>query len=249
MQIADHLAVLRRDGVRLADAAQRAGLDAVIPTCPGWQVRDLLAHLGGVHRWAASFVTGGRVTPYDPREQAAFFPAVADEALPDWYRTGHTALVDALEHADESLSCWTFLPATSPLAFWARRQAHETAVHRADAESAIAAVPEWDAAFAADGIDELLNAFFSRPGGRLVADPPVSLTVALTDTDAAWSVHIGPDARRVVAGRHAADLTVAGPARDVYLLLWNRGHADGLDIRGDRRVLELWRERARVSWR
>lgn len=34
------------------------------------------------------------------------------------------------------VDCWTFLDAPSPLAFWARRQAHETAIHRADAQLA-----------------------------------------------------------------------------------------------------------------
>ncbi|MER6443505.1 hypothetical protein ABT275_45720 [Streptomyces sp. NPDC001185] len=36
------------------------------------------------------------------------------------------------------MTCWTFNPARvpSPLAFWTRRQAHETAVHRYDAEAA-----------------------------------------------------------------------------------------------------------------
>ena len=34
------------------------------------------------------------------------------------------------------MRCFAFLPAPSPLAFWARRQAHETGIHRADVESA-----------------------------------------------------------------------------------------------------------------
>src|SRR6266704_1004706 len=31
-------------------------LHDALPTCPDWAVRDLVGHLGGVHRWAASFV-------------------------------------------------------------------------------------------------------------------------------------------------------------------------------------------------
>ena len=30
---------------RLADAAAAAGVDAPVPTCPGWTVADLLEHL------------------------------------------------------------------------------------------------------------------------------------------------------------------------------------------------------------
>jgi len=50
MRVEEHLEVLRRDGEKLADVAQRAGLDAPVPPCPGWQVRDVLQHTGGVHR-------------------------------------------------------------------------------------------------------------------------------------------------------------------------------------------------------
>jgi uncharacterized protein (TIGR03083 family) len=134
------------------------------------------------------------------------------------------------------------------LAFWARRQAHETAIHRADAESATGSVPEWEPAFAADGIDELFNGFFSRRRGRLVADPTRSLAVVATDADAAWTMTIGPDSRTVVAGRQPADLTLTGPATALYLLLWNRGRPGGLELDGDRAVLDLWRERANVTW-
>jgi uncharacterized protein (TIGR03083 family) len=246
MLIADHLAILDHDGRQLADVAERAGIDAEVPTCPGWRQRDLLGHLGGVHRWAASYVATGRSQPFTREERAALITPVADDALVGWFRDGHRALVDALASADEAMTCWTFMPAPSPLAFWARRQAHETAIHRADAESVIPDVPAWDPTFAADGVDELLSGFFAGPRVAVVADPAVSMAVTATDVDAAWTIHIGPDNRQVVAGRQPADLTVAGPAGDLYLLLWNRGGAERLDVRGDRAVLDLWRDGVRI---
>ncbi|MEV5633359.1 maleylpyruvate isomerase family mycothiol-dependent enzyme [Micromonospora tulbaghiae] len=248
MRIAEHIAALDEEGVRLAAAAGRAGLDAHVPTCPGWQVRDLLHHVGGVHRWAMAHVITGRRQPYSTREEAEFFAVVDDDELLDWFREGHRALVDTLAAADESVECWTFLPAPSPLAFWARRQAHETAVHRADAESAVSTVPYWDPSFAADGIDELLNGFFGRPGGRLVADPPLSMALVPTDVDAGWTFYIEPAGRRLVAGEMPAQLTVVGPASELYLLLWNRSGTERLDLRGDAAVLDLWRTRATVTW-
>ena len=54
------------------------------------------------------------------------------------------------------------MAAPCPLAFWAPRQAHETAIHRADAESAAALLPECLADFAADGLDELIMGFGRR---------------------------------------------------------------------------------------
>lgn len=249
MRIDQHIAVLRRDGAELADVAQRAGLDAAVPTCPGWQIRDLLHHLSGVHRWAACHVATGRAMPFTAAEEAEFFAIVADDSLITWFRDGHRALVDTLTAADETTaSCWTFLPAPSPLAFWARRQAHETAIHRADAQSAIATVPRWDPDFAVDGIDELLNGFLARRPDRIVADPPVSIALCATDSDAAWTVAIDPAGHHVVAGQRAATLTLTGPACELYLLLWNRSGVERLDVQGDLHAWDRWRTQASITW-
>ena len=77
---------------------------------------------------------------------------------------------EALRSAPADLECWTFLPADSPLAFWARRQAHETTIHRVDVESISASLTPLDAQLSADGIDELLFGFASR-GRKLRAGP------------------------------------------------------------------------------
>ncbi|MGN5377843.1 maleylpyruvate isomerase N-terminal domain-containing protein [Streptomyces lasalocidi] len=59
METADFLQTLDREGRLLAAAADAAGTDAKVPTCPEWQVRDLLRHTGAVHRWAAGYITEG----------------------------------------------------------------------------------------------------------------------------------------------------------------------------------------------
>lgn len=59
MDIAEHIKYLTLEGQLLADAAEQAGPDAEVPTCPGWHVRDLLRHTGMVHRWATAFVAEG----------------------------------------------------------------------------------------------------------------------------------------------------------------------------------------------
>ena len=143
---------------------------------------------------------------------------------------------------------WRILPAPSPLKFWARRQAHETAIHRVDAESALGRQPTIDGQFAVDGIDELLLGFMSRPRGRLVADPPVSLAVRAVDAETDWTIKIEPGSREVTRGVARGDCFVEAAAGDLYLLLWNRRTADGLKVSGDAKVLELWRSKATVSW-
>jgi len=247
MDIAGYLGELDRSGRRLAEAAKEAGLGAPVPTCPGWLIRDLLRHTGGVHRWATAFVSTGRAEPYGPDERRGFFTAPPDDGLLDWYLESHAERVRTLKDPDPDLECWAFLPAPSPLAFWARRQAHETAIHRVDAELAAGhAITPFDPAFAADGIDELLAGFYARPRGRLVADPPVSLAARATDHEAAWTIRIEPEGRTVTSGAGPADCVISGPAARLYVFLWNRTDSTGIDVQGDRRVLELWREKATI---
>lgn len=247
MEIAAHITALAEHGQGLATAAGQAGLTAPVPTCPGWTVRHLLKHIGKVHRWAATYVREGRAAFGGGSPRMANPPS---DGLLDWFVDGHAALVDALRAAPAELDCWSFMPAPSPLAFWARRQAHETAIHRADADSARGAVPSYDPSFAADGIGELLGGFYARRGGSLHADPPCSLLVVPADTGQRWHVAINPDSRRISPDADLpADCTVSGPASDLYLLLWNREPARPPQISGDLAVMELWRKQAQVKWR
>ncbi len=250
MEVSEHIEALRRDGGQLSAAAARAGLDTAIPTCPGWTMRDLLRHVGDVHRWAAAHVAERRTEPIrDIEDIAGALPDDAD--LLDWYREGHASLVGTLEAAAPDVVCWSFLPAPSPLAFWARRQAHETAIHRADAESALGEPAPFDPGFATDGIDELLIGFFGRPVSERLPVEPHSLHLRSTNTADDWVVHVGPEgttARRGAGPDGGADCSVTGGASELYLLLWNRSGPDGLDVRGNASALTSWRESAQIRW-
>ena len=242
------MAALRAEGNLLIEAAVAAGLDAPVPTCPGWQVRDLLYHLGGVHRWATSFVRDARTDPGDPPVGSFFAEPPPDALVVDWFLAGHAHLLRALEAADPALTCWSFLPAPSPLAFWARRQAHETAIHRVDAQAAAGRITPVPQALAADGIAELLECFIVRPRGLLVADPAVTLGVRTTDTGQAWTLRVEPAGRRVVVEAQPAGLVLSGPAASLYPLLWNRAELGEVSADGDLAVWRLWREKARITW-
>ncbi|MEV7188307.1 maleylpyruvate isomerase family mycothiol-dependent enzyme [Kitasatospora sp. NPDC093102] len=259
MEITEHIDALRREGNRLAEAAARTELSAPVPTCPEWQLADLLRHIGYVHRWAATILSQGLPAPLDETgAQAAVGPLPSDAALLDWYREGHTALVDALTEAPADVECWTFLPSPGPLAFWARRQAHETAVHRHDADAAAGVPgPAVDTALALDGIDELVSGFMSRSRSTLRSDRPRTLQVRATDGadsgtgSGSWRLTIAQEPATVTLGEspEPADLTLAGPARELYLLLWNRlpsGQARDIVATGDQDLLDLWRDAAAI---
>jgi uncharacterized protein (TIGR03083 family) len=272
-----YIACLRDQGDLLADAAGQAGLDAPVPSCPGWLVRDLLGHVGFVHRWAAGHVTGrgdGRPARLSEQELIALSPA--DELLPGWFRQGHAALVSALQDAPPELDCWTFLPAPSPLAFWARRQAHETAIHHADAQLAAGRQADglpagfFPARLAADGVDELLMGFARRSAGRGqlgIAPGVIAFHAADGGGDSAhdsggdsgdnadggtgaahWLVSTAAGQPEVSRGRGPADCDVTGPASDLYLTLWNRPARGDLEVRGDPALLAAFRQELRITW-
>jgi uncharacterized protein (TIGR03083 family) len=265
-----HLLALRRDGELLAAAADRAGLTAAVPSCPGWQVRDLLRHIGYVHRWAAEYVVEQRqdeAPELTEAEQLRSGPG--DDQLIDWFRAGHAALLGALGAAAPDLACWTFLSAPTPRAFWARRQAHETAIHRADAELASGAVAPFDPEFATDGIDELVCAFLAGNGDALPgqqAGGQRRLEVRTTDTAARWQLTLAADGAvtgtaRLAQGAGAdtnagalcaaaADCTLTGPASALYLVLWNRIAPAAADVlvSGDSAAYQTWRDGVRLTW-
>ncbi|MEV0637928.1 maleylpyruvate isomerase family mycothiol-dependent enzyme [Streptomyces sp. NPDC050619] len=243
METAEFVSILDLEGRSLAAAAEQAGTDAKVPTCPEWQVSDLLRHTGMVHRWAAAFVAE-RHTSYHPFGD---LPDLDGTELLAWFRQGHGNLVDTLRSAAPDMQCWHFLPAPSPLAFWARRQAHETTVHRVDAESARGGTPsEISDAFAADGIDELLIGFHARPKSRARSEHPRVLRVRATDMDGAvWTVRLSQEPPAAERGDGPdADCEVAGPAARLYLALWNR--LSFPSVTGDASVAELWREKSAV---
>jgi uncharacterized protein (TIGR03083 family) len=250
MEIEEHLAALRREGTALGDAAQAAGPDAPVPTCPEWTVRDLVLHVGEVHRWAAAHVRDRRAEPVDTsKEPDLIGPWPSDNTLVDWYREGHEALLGVLEGAEPSVQCWSFLPAPSPLAFWARRQCHETAIHRVDAESAAGGIAAVAPEVGADGIDELVMGFLGRPRRRDIPEP-VTLGVVAPDVDRRWVVVLGPESAQVVqeAAPVGPALTVTASASDLDLLLWNRRSAAGLEVEGDPTVLETWSKTVQIRW-
>jgi uncharacterized protein (TIGR03083 family) len=248
MEFTEHVTAIRRDGELLATAAEAAGLDAAVPHCPDWRVRDLVQHTGGVHRWAATYVGEARAEPMPDDEVEPLMAPPPDGELLDWFREGYAELAATLEKAPSDVECWSFLPAPTPLRFWARRQAHETAIHRADAEGAAGAVTPYPPEHASDGVDEMLLGFASRRKGRLRADPPRSFALHATDLGADWLVRVEPDRIQVSHEPGEADWTVSGPASDLYLLLWNRRGPDGLETSGDPNLLELWRGSVRVRW-
>ncbi|MFE0577243.1 maleylpyruvate isomerase family mycothiol-dependent enzyme [Streptomyces sp. NPDC058874] len=247
MEITEYVKTLAREGELLAEAAERAGTDALIPSCPGWHVTDLLRHTGAVHRWATGYVAERQLEPMGLPQA----PELVGGELLAWFREGHADLVRTLTDAPADVQCWTFLPTAppSPLAFWARRQAHETTVHRLDAESALGVAfsppaPE----FAEDGVEELLTGFHARPRSRVRTPEPRTVRIRAADTGAVWTVHLSPAPPRTVPGDlgDPVDCEVTGEAAWLYAALWNRLPLAGPGVTGDLSLAALWTETAGI---
>ena len=251
---ADHLAGLAEALLAFGRYADRAGLDAPVPTCPDWTVRDLVAHQGMVHRWAAALVRGEQPTDDEVTgfERAGL---TSSDAL-GWLSAGGAELARALDSAPADLDTLVFLNDAPPAReFWARRQCHETTMHAVDALSAaLGRMPRADdlwvsPALAGDGIDELLGGFLTRPRSRLRCDEDAVLVVAPDDLEDWWEVTLGPQpaattrrtAREAAPDDADADWELTGPAVELYLRLWNR--SDPLDLDEGR-----WQRLTAVTW-
>jgi uncharacterized protein (TIGR03083 family) len=254
MEIAEHIKAVGQEAKLLAEAAKQGGLDVDVPYCPGWDMRELVRHLSEIHLWAAAHVGQPHDKPWvdDLSELTAFWPDLAvfwpdDDELVDWYLQTNANLLDQLESAPADLEAFTFLPAPSPRAMWARRQAHETAIHRYDAESAAGIETQFDPAFAADGIDELLVGFAQRGKGF---SESVTHTMGFyaSDTDDRWHLTLSPEEIVAVRGEGSADITLSGSASDLYLAVWNRADDSRIAISGDEELLDQWRGGKRIRW-
>ena len=244
MDVAVLVEYLSEHGDRLAAAADRAGWDTPVPATD-WTVRQLVTHLGGVHRWAADIVDSARPTGDTAAGQAVGSGPPDDELL-EWYVNGHAALVQTLRDAPADLECFTFLPADSPLHFWARRQAHETAIHRADAEAAAPAgdVTPFDAPFAQDGIAELLHGFARRRSNAIARPGTIGLDAA---DGPSWLITLGGERIEAAPSEDLVetDVVVRGLSSDLYLWLWNRPTEAVID--GDEAVAAAW-SAVNVRW-
>jgi uncharacterized protein (TIGR03083 family) len=220
-----YLAALERDVAAVADCLRDGPLDAPVAGCPGWDLRQLVVHLGRIHRWATAALGS--------TEEPAYAPRPDGELLDTWFVDGARRLLEALRSADPATPCWSFSLEPATVAFWMRRQALETVVHRWDAQQALDRADAIDPDLAADGVDEVARMFYPRQVA-LGRRAPLGLAATLRAADATRSDGA------VVVGEGEPQAEVSGPAELLLLALWRRRSGsdlvrDGLlTVEGDR---------------
>lgn len=216
----------------VATAAERfatglAGADptAAVPACPGWTVRDLVAHLGNVHTWAAAIVASG-----GPVEEPTTDPGRAP--LDQWYAARAAHLVQVLADSDPATPCWNFARVGEVAGFWRRRQLHEVLMHLVDLDQAHGRGTDLEPATCADGVSETFEVFGPRlhaRGVRVDLAAPVSLVA--TDTGDVWTLHPVDDGPPSVSRGAPVTDRVTGTAAQLWQRLWKRG--DDVTVSGD----------------
>ena len=217
-----------------------------VPTCPDWTLRQLFTHVGRAHRWAAAIVATKAAEPIPFRE-------VPDGRLPDdpaeqpaWLRDGAARLAGTVRAGDGPV--WTHL-GPGPASYWARRMAHETAVHRADGQIAVGTRPVIDPEIATDGIAEWLGFLPAVRAGEQPERPSpvpegkvVHFHVTDEGIDGEWLIRGGPGGVTVETGHGKGDMALRGPASDVLLVLLRRLPPDdpAVQVLGDRSLLDGW---------
>ncbi|MFI6767881.1 maleylpyruvate isomerase family mycothiol-dependent enzyme [Streptomyces sp. NPDC050355] len=231
----------------------RTDLTASVPSCPDWNLAQLLRHLGEAHRWVEEIVRTRAAQP-PPDTALRVLPRASDrtpQELADWLTEGARLLADTLRAAGPDARIWTPLPSGSP-AFFARRMAHETVIHRADATLILGADFTVDQRIALDALDEwmelgsLPEMFDHHPDRRALLGPGRTLHFHATDTPPAaaahWLVDLTGDTLAWRRAQEPAAVSVSAPLTDLLLLVYGRRSTDeeAFEVVGDTDLLEFW---------
>lgn len=205
-------------------ACEHAGMDAEVPSCPGWKVSDLAYHMYEV-QYGWHRLTAERLESFS----SINFPVRPDdEHLIDVLRGEHEAFAAVLRSFPSESPLWTW---TGPqtLGWLQRRMAHEIAVHRIDAQFAGGPASPILPELASDGIDEFLEFFLNDRMGPVAG----SVHLHCTDVHGEWTVR-DAGGRFEMAREHVkGDCAIRGTASDLLLALWRRRPVTACDVVGD----------------
>ena len=240
MEHLDRIEAVAHELEALDEAVAAGAIDAPVPTCSGWTVADLAAHVGEFCGfWAHVLCEGaGRPkTPYPDRPEG--------DALVAWLATLGESLLGELRAVPPETEVWTWFDDDHTAGFVSRRSLHELALHRYDAQTARGAPRAIDPAVAADGIDEVLGALITL---RERTGQARGQTMHLHGTDGAeradhadeWLVTLHPDRIEVVRAHAKGDLALRGAVSDLELLLYGRPTLGDVQRFGDPSVLDQW---------
>lgn len=226
------LTALRQEGTAFRAALTEAEPSAPVPSCPEWTVRNLVSHVGRIYIYVRSALELAGERPERPGRPD-------DDDLLPWFDEAFAALLTRAESLGADAPAWNWSGQPDVAVFWSRRMAHETSVHRWDAQMVSGMAQPIESDLAADGVSEVLDTFL--PMGRAAHPNGATGLVRLTATDAnrTWLVRLRDDGvslldeSAVLDGDAEASTGVAGTAGDLVLALWGRLNLSALAVEGD----------------
>jgi uncharacterized protein (TIGR03083 family) len=238
----DYRSILLDETRSFGNLVRNCDPSTLVPTCPGWTVRELFHHVGRGHRWAAQIVATRAVAAPDPRFVPEAEPPGEGTGGIDWLVDGAAVLVDAVTRTGLDTAVWTIL-GPRPAWWWLRRRAFDTLVHAVDAAMAQGVQHRMSAHIAAEALTEWLERVAAqadtssaplRPGQRLsfqATDTDDLWTVSGTQTGVTWTPEQGP-----------GDVMLRGPMTDLLLAAVRRRRLDetGITVVGDAAVWQVW---------
>lgn len=225
-------------------AASGAGtLEAPIPACPGWDVAQLVLHLGVIYSRVALVTREHRIEVPDRSELPQ---APGGEERLNWFAEQRAAVLEALADVPADTPVWNWTEhSPGPASFWWRRMVHETLVHRVDVEQARRLDPTPAAPdIAVDAIEEYLELFFPRlEAGLPEGGVGGSVHLHATDlSDAEWTLEPRPGGSSITREHAKADVALRSSASDLALFVWGRLPVGKLEVLGDRQIADRWLE-------
>ncbi|MDG4822588.1 maleylpyruvate isomerase family mycothiol-dependent enzyme [Asanoa sp. WMMD1127] len=237
---------LRAEAAAFGAAVAAAPPDSPVPSCPDWTVTDLTHHVGSVYEYVTRLVERGGTDRPDPREHPKDAPDGA--AALAWWQMRYDALLSTLDAVDPEAPVWNWAPQSKKAGFWHRRMAHETAIHRWDAQMALAASEPIEAKLAADGISEVLDTWLPAGRRRAQERPHGVVHLFAADTDQEWLVRLRGEGVALLdtdtildTDEPPARVQAEGTASDLLLALYGRVGFDVLVVSGDPTLLTALR--------
>lgn len=237
------LDVTRDESARLAATYRGADPAAPVRSCPGWTLAKLVKHTGTAQAWARTIAERRSTDAVDTRGIDLGLPA-DEAAYGDWLEAGARRLVDVLRTIGPDVPMWSWT-GDDRAGFWSRRMAHETAVHRWDAQDAVRDAPDpIDPLLAVDGIDERFENLPATSARAGVTPTGSGETIHLhaTDCDGEWLVRLTPDGAEVSHGHGKGDVAARGSASDLLLVVYGRLPVETVDVFGDAALLARFQE-------
>ena len=237
------IGALRAEGPAFRAALEEQAPDAPVPTRPDWTVTDLIGHLGGFYDWIGTHVTRGVTPAPEVTRQPTGVPAGVDPRA--WWDERYAAALATLEGVEEDLPAWNPMPAPKKAAFWLRRAAHLTTLHRWDAQMTIGLSEPIEAKLAVDGLAELLDTLLPAGRGTGPRDRFGMIHLVASDLQHEWFVRLRGEGLALLdtdtildSDDHRARVLASGSASDLLLALHGRIPFDTLEITGERSLLD-----------